>query len=130
MLAVPPPPRQVYVGGKLVGGCDATKALIAYGKFDALLGEAGGAPGGGGAKAAAGGASSLATAMASLATYAFQAGARGGRGLQEAVPGAQRLWRAHTLRPWPSPSAPTVPPQSTTPAAGRSTTTWRTTSAP
>eukprot|EP00887_Chlorella_sp_A99_P007553 scaffold28.g7553.t1 len=31
----------VFVGGKLVGGCDTTKALIAEGRLDALLGEAG-----------------------------------------------------------------------------------------
>ena len=33
----------VYIGGRLVGGCDATKALIASGEFDKLLGGGAGA---------------------------------------------------------------------------------------
>ena len=32
----------VYINGRLVGGCDATKALIASGEFDTLLGGGGG----------------------------------------------------------------------------------------
>jgi glutaredoxin-related protein len=31
----------VYIGGRLVGGCDATKALIASGEFDKLTGGLG-----------------------------------------------------------------------------------------
>ena len=37
----------VYVGGKLLGGCDATKALIASGEFEKLLGGGGGVKGAG-----------------------------------------------------------------------------------
>ncbi|PSC70111.1 C4-dicarboxylate ABC transporter [Micractinium conductrix] len=37
----------VYINGRLVGGCDATKALIASGEFDTLLGGGGGSAGGG-----------------------------------------------------------------------------------
>ena len=36
----PPTQPYVYIGGALVGGCDATKALIASGEFDKLLGTA------------------------------------------------------------------------------------------
>lgn len=38
----------VYIGGRLVGGCDATKALIASGEFDKMLGGGAGANGVGG----------------------------------------------------------------------------------
>jgi glutaredoxin-related protein len=31
----------VYIGGRLVGGCDATKVLIASGEFDKLTGGLG-----------------------------------------------------------------------------------------
>ena len=38
----------VWVAGKLLGGCDDTKALIASGEFDKLIGgEGGGGVGGG-----------------------------------------------------------------------------------
>jgi hypothetical protein len=38
LLPLSPLCSYVYIGGRLVGGCDATKALIASGEFDALLG--------------------------------------------------------------------------------------------
>jgi len=37
----------IYANGKLLGGCDATKALIASGEFDKLLGGTGGGAAGG-----------------------------------------------------------------------------------
>ena len=36
----------VYVSGRLLGGCDVTKASIAAGEFEKLLGGGGGAKGG------------------------------------------------------------------------------------
>lgn len=66
----------VYAAGRLLGGCDATKALIASGEFDRLLGgNDGGDSGGDGGKAggAFGAAAALRAQLDSFAGYARQA---------------------------------------------------------